>query len=625
MKLQHLQTCLTALLLSFVVASAQDKKPTDIFILSSHTEYSEWAQHMLFPIDELLKERPELKVVIEHLQLLSHPSVEELQHATDSILSAQSVPPRLVIVLGGSAYNFAPDIQKKWPGIPTIITGEQDYYCDIDYTLNGPGDPMARRTAISVLRNQGDNVTLICAPPMLRRTVETILELQPKLRKIYFVGGENYMCKEQQWRLERYLQQQHPELQYQSLSAAKYTTDRMLKTIQRDAGPEIAVLYSSWLVREGYLRSVSIRHKTLSLIEAQAPVYTIFPTELEKHPNVVGYYSYSTQEYNIALRQYILDVLDHGINPSDLPFIHLEAGTPTLNYQAMERFGLDTNLIPINAQVFARPKGFWEKYKNQISIFSIIFILGLSLSLANGLRRLRKARDIAENANRMKTAFIQNMSHEIRTPLNSVIGFSQLLCLPEGSISQQEKEEYMNHIMNNAHLLTVMIDDILSLSDMEKGRYSVKPAPTNLNEVMQQAVKTVENRIPSGVSLTCHSDLKDNVLYETDGVRVQQILINFLTNACKHTESGSITLACSLTETPDAITFSVTDTGHGVPPEMAEDIFERFVKLDSNKQGAGLGLSICRLVATSLGGKVWLDTRYTQGARFAFTIPKKEA
>ena len=625
MKLQRIQLCIAALLLSLFTATAQNKKQADIFILSSHTQYSEWAQRMLFPIDELCKERPELKVVTEHLQLLSHPSVDELQHATDSLLSAQTIRPRLVIVLGGSAFNFGPDIQERWPGIPLLFVGEQDYYCDIDYTLNGPGNPMARRTALSVLKNRGDNITLICAPPMIRRTMETMLQVQPKLRKIFFISGENYMCKEQQWRLERYISQLHPDIQYQAISAAKNSTDRMLNIIQRESSSEVAVLYSSWLVREGYLRSVSIRHKTLSLIEALAPVYTIFPTDFEKHPNVVGFYSYSSQEYNIALRQYILDVLDHGIKPSDLPFIHLEAGTPFLNYPAMERFGLDTNLIPTNAQVYGSPKSFWEKYKKQIFLFVLIFIVGLSISLMNGLRRLRKARDIAENANRMKTAFIQNMSHEIRTPLNSIIGFSQLLCLPDGAISPEEKEEYMGHIMNNSHLLTVMIDDILSLSDMEKGLYSVKLEPTDLNTVIKQAIKTVENRICRGVDLSWNSDLESGALYETDGVRVQQILINFLTNACKHTECGSITLACSLTENPGSITFSVTDTGPGVPPEMAEEIFERFVKLNANKQGAGLGLSICRMVATSLGGKVWLDTRYTNGARFVLTIPKKEA
>lgn len=251
----------------------------------------------------------------------------------------------------------------------------------------------------------------------------------------------------------------------------------------------------------------------------------------------------------------------------------------------------------------------------------IIFVL---LTLGSSLAHMRKARDIAQNANRMKSAFIQNMSHEIRTPLNSIIGFSQLLGMPDGALTPEEKEEYLGYVMNSSSLLTMMINDMLSLSDMENGRYAVNPAPTNLNEMVRQAIKTVENRLSSGVQIVHQPGLDEDARYMTDGMRVQQILINFLTNACKHTTSGQIVIASSLTENPGYITFSVADTGPGVPPEKAESIFDRFVKLDSSKQGAGLGLSICRIMADSLGGKVWLDTQYTDGARFVLIIPEKE-
>ena len=225
----------------------------------------------------------------------------------------------------------------------------------------------------------------------------------------------------------------------------------------------------------------------------------------------------------------------------------------------------------------------------------------------------------------MKTAFIQNMSHEIRTPLNSIIGFSQLLGMPEGAVTEEEKQEYLGYVMNSSQLLTMMINDILSLSDMERGHYTVNLMSTDLNEMVRQAIKTVEGRLTSGVSIVEQSGIAEGARYITDGMRVQQILINFLTNSIKHTASGEIVIASSLVENPGFITFSVADTGPGVPPDKADSIFERFVKLDSSKQGTGLGLSICRMMADSLGGKVWLDTQYTSGARFMLTIPKEEA
>jgi signal transduction histidine kinase len=349
---------------------------------------------------------------------------------------------------------------------------------------------------------------------------------------------------------------------------------------------------------------------------------------MDKHPNLMGYYSYPIDEYNQSLRQYILDVLDMGIQPASQPFLYLQTGHPTLNFRAMRLYGLATSRIPENAEVLNRPTSFWQLYKRQVMWFGIVFFLSLMgfiiLTLVRSMHRMQRARDLAENANQMKSAFIQNMSHEIRTPLNSIIGFSQLLGLPDGTLSPEEKEEYLGYVLNNSHLLTMMINDMISLSDMENGRYTVEMAPTDLNEMTLQSIKTVENRLPGGSRIVLQSGIDEDSRYITDGMRVQQILINFLTNACKNTTGGDIVLTSSLVENPGYITFSVSDKGPGVPANKAETIFDRFVKLDTNKQGAGLGLSICRMMAKRLGGRVWLDTNYTEGARFVLIIPRKE-
>ncbi len=602
--------------------------PEDLFILSTHTASSEWAQQMLYPVAQLRSTRPDLTVSLDYLQLLSHKSVAALQHTVDSILLSRRQAPRLVMLLGGSSFNFAEKVQKRWPGVPMLLVGEQDYYCDVDYTLNGPGDPNARRVFVSSLRPRGFNLSLIVAPPMIRHTLEMISQVQPNLKKLYFIAGENYMSKEQQWRVEEYMQLQFPEIEYHVLMSSTTSTDQLLSILEEESGPEMAVYYSSWLVRDGYLETVSTRHNTVSLIESEAPVYTMFASDMEKHPNLMGYYSYPVEEYNQALRQYILDVLDMGIRPSSQPFLYLQTGHPTLNYRAMRLYGLATSLIPENAEVLNRPVSFWQLYRRQVMWFGIVFFVALMgfiiLTLVRSMHRLQKARDLAENANQMKSAFIQNMSHEIRTPLNSIIGFSQLLGMPDGLLAPEEKEEYLGYVLNNSHLLTMMINDMIGLSDMEKGRYTVEMAPTDLNEMTLQSIKTVENRLPGGSRIVLQSGIDEDSRYVTDGMRVQQILINFLTNACKNTTGGDIVLTSSLVENPGYITFSVSDKGPGVPPDKAEAIFDRFVKLDSNKQGAGLGLSICRMLAQRLGGKVWLDTSYTEGARFVLIIPRKE-
>lgn len=616
-------------LLLFPLVLAAQEKPLDILILSSHTESSEWAQHMLRPVWDLQQERPVFSISLEYFQLLSHPSVQALEQARDSVLALHAVQPRLVILMGGSCFNFALDVEKRWKGVPMLLLGEQDYYCDIEYTLHGPGDPNANRYPLSDLKEKGYNLTLVNSPARVRRTVDMICTVQPELEKLFFVAGENYLCKERQWRLEQYVQEKYPNLSYQAIYSTDTSTDQLISLLKKEKGPKTAVFFGSWLVRQDYLKNVSTRHSTLSLLEHITPLYTMFATDMEKHPGVAGFYSYSQAEYERTVRQRILDILDSGYQPALMPFAYMEASAPTLNYHTLAYFGLDTSLIPADAEVLYRPRTLWQQYGRQILWFSLIFFIVLGIvvlfTMSHSMRAMKKARNMAERASNIKSAFIQNMSHEIRTPLNSIIGFSQLMCLPEGAVTEQEREEYLSYIMNNSQLLTVMVNDMLGIADMEHGQYTVQKAPTNLNEMARQAIKAIEGRIPPGVVLVRQPGLDEDARYITDGLRVQQIMINFLTNACKHTTSGEIIFGSSLVENPGYITFYVADTGPGVPADKSESIFDRFVKLDSSKQGAGLGLSICRMIAQSLDGKVWLDTQYTNGARFVFAFPKEEA
>lgn len=227
-------------------------------------------------------------------------------------------------------------------------------------------------------------------------------------------------------------------------------------------------------------------------------------------------------------------------------------------------------------------------------------------------------------ANRINSQFIQNMSHEIRTPLNAVVGFSSILSDSEmaSGMSDEEKREAMKLISSNASLLTSIVDDILDLSDLQSGKNKIVLDTMNVNDVCRMCLKSVEHRLPQGVAMEFISDISDDYTIYSDHRRIKQVVINFLSNACKHTSEGVITLNASLREKPGYLTLSVTDTGIGVPADKAEIIFERFEKLNIFSQGSGLGLAICKLIADMLKGDVRLDTSYTGGgARFVFEIP----
>ena len=229
----------------------------------------------------------------------------------------------------------------------------------------------------------------------------------------------------------------------------------------------------------------------------------------------------------------------------------------------------------------------------------------------------------AERSEQMKSMFIQNMSHEIRTPLNAIVGFSQILTDRDifDSLGEEEKSEFMGLINNNTKLLTTLVNDILNLSDLQSGKYKVTLSNVRINDTVGIAIKNVEDRVPYGVNLYYTTDLEDDFMVYSDQQRIQQVVSNFLTNACKYTEKGEIHVHSSLNEKPGYVTISVADTGKGIPADKAESIFNRFEKLDNFVQGTGLGLSICRLIAGILHGEVKLDTSYTQGARFVFMIP----
>ncbi len=260
----------------------------------------------------------------------------------------------------------------------------------------------------------------------------------------------------------------------------------------------------------------------------------------------------------------------------------------------------------------------------------ILVLLGAVVFFWLRSRRLGLANDqlMEENervrlADTAKTRFVQNMSHEVRTPLNAIVGFSQLLALPDGSFTPEEKDEFAGHIINNTKMLTMLLDDILNTATMNSGNYRISYEDGEVHFIAQAAISSAEHRLQPGVRMYYEPETPEPFHFRTDPRRVQQVLINLLTNSCKHTLTGEIKLSSSLTACPGYVTYSVTDTGDGVPACDAEKIFERFTKLNDFVLGAGLGLSICRDISDRMHGRVYLDTEYDApvGARFVFEVP----
>ena len=234
-------------------------------------------------------------------------------------------------------------------------------------------------------------------------------------------------------------------------------------------------------------------------------------------------------------------------------------------------------------------------------------------------KQLEIERDHAEAASRAKTSFMQSMTHEIRTPLNSINGFTQVLTIPGIDLPEAERVDLCQRIQENTRLLTNVLDDLILISDMESRTELPAPEPCLLSALAMQAADAIRPIVDSKVTLECSSNLQDEQMVTTHYNLIHTALVKLLDNAAKFTKEGHISL--TVNEEDRHLHFSVTDSGPGIPQDKAEEIFERFVKLDSFTQGTGLGLTIARMIAERLGGTLTLDTSYTGGAKFDFIIP----
>jgi len=242
-------------------------------------------------------------------------------------------------------------------------------------------------------------------------------------------------------------------------------------------------------------------------------------------------------------------------------------------------------------------------------------------SLRNDNDRLYKDREKVREALNVKNELISAITKELREPLNPIEGFSDILSTKEYELQPEEREVMSQHIKDSSKVLTKIIDEMAELSFYESKKSLPMTTTISPNHVCRHMMDALKTRCNEEVTMTFETTLPDDVEYMINLEAMENLLNHLLENAIQYTQKGSIILKNE--ENGRFVRTSVTDTGSGIDPKLREHLFDMVKEEGTSNRLVGLGLPICKSIVTLLGGKIWLDTDYTEGSRFVFEIPKK--
>ena len=458
--------------------------------------------------------------------------------------------------------------------------------------------------------------------------INLIKHLYPNTKNIAFVSDNSYGGVSLQAHVVAEMKK-HPELNLILLDGRTNTIYTISDKLH-ELPPNTALLMGTWRVDmyDGYF----MRNATYTMMEAAGDVPTFSISSVGIGYWAIGGVTPSYRPLGKDMAYQAVRLLQGA--DSDRIEVEVIPNKVMMDSKIVKEKRLDLSFIHQPIEMVNENPSFYEQYKYHIwTVATILVVLSAGLfvslyfyyhtkklkdELQESESALRDAKDRAEESSRLKSAFLANMSHEIRTPLNAIVGFSDVLA--SGGSSEDEQQGYVDIIKTNSDLLLRLINDILDVSRLEADRVTFTFEECDVVPLCQRVLASVSQARKSENEFIFECD-RESMDMRTDTQRLQQVIINLLSNADKFTRNGKITLGLKMDEKQREVLFSVSDTGTGIPLEKQKLVFERFEKLNEYVQGTGLGLSICKLTVEKWGGKIWVDPGYTDGARFVFTHP----
>ena len=633
-RLGYLFICFLWLLQSTeVLAVSKDKKP--ILIICSYNPAAHQTSVTISDyMDEYSKLGGQRDIIIENMNCKSFSEAPLWSEMMTQILAKYQGEkhPAQIILLGQEAWaaylSQRDEMQVKVPVMCSLASSNvvilpKDTVKNLDRWMPESIDIFEDHLDIPELESGFINQYNI------EGNIRMIQAFYPKTKHIAFISDNTYGGVTMQ-ALVRKEMKNFPDLDLILMDGRTHSIYTIVEEL-RQLPENTVILVGTWRVdmNEGYF----MRNATYAMMEATPTIPAFTPSSVS-----LGYWAIGgvLPDYRKVGGEMALESIRMDQHPEDtekhLSVIGCKA---VLDSRKVKEWGLHPNVLPFKVQLVNQSVSFYQQYTYQIwsacALF-VILVLGLCISLFYYFRTkrlkdellksekdLRVAKDRAEESNRLKSAFLANMSHEIRTPLNSIVGFSDVLAM--GDSTEDEQQSYYQIIKTNSDLLLRLINDILDLSRLEANRVTLTWEECDVVQLCRQVVASVSFSRQSSDNQFLFSTSFETFRMVTDVQRMQQVIINLLSNADKFTKGGKITLDFSVNEEKQMAIFSVTDTGCGIPKEKQGLVFERFEKLNEYAQGTGLGLSICKLIVHKWRGSIWIDPDYTGGARFVFSHP----
>lgn len=372
-----------------------------ILVINTYADSNPWSNSLINPILDMASKNNKIGVVTAHLKMLAVDNQDDLKKIKESLFQKlPSQTPKLIVMIGCASYILCDELNNQWPDVPMLLCGERDYTGPEELITTGEPITPEQRIPVSNLHEKF-NLTFMYAHNYLEENIQLMKQLIPQLENIIYIGDRTYICRQNNYDLSEVLQEKHPELKYQFLSAENISTDSLFTILNHQNQQTTGVLFTSWIRKQDFTDNLVMTTNSHRIIATVSiPLFSFRTVGIKEEGGIVGGYVYNEKRYISQLLTNIDDIIN-GKPARDIPFYQIDNGAPVFNYQSLLQRNLDPSRCPQSTIFFNAPPTFWEQYEYIVIGGLCLLILILLFFQYNRVRVLLKMKHIQQNELRM--------------------------------------------------------------------------------------------------------------------------------------------------------------------------------------------------------------------------------